>query len=306
MCREMPDERARIFEEQRGYLFSIAYRLLGTVSDAEDVVQDAFLRWHRAPAQEVRSPRAFLATTVVRLCMDQLRSARARREVYVGPWLPEPLITTGRADLTDSLVLRESLSFAFLLMLERLSPLERAVFVLREVFDYDYADIARMVDKGEANCRQVFHRARQRLADQQSRFESTREQQERLTEQFLRAANSGDVQQLVNLLAEDVVSINDGGGKAAAGLRPISSRDRVSRGFFGNLRKYPPDQAWIEDVNGQPAIVASRDGKPYAVLLLEIRRDQVQLMYLVANPDKLGAIERQLQRGDDRFSTGSQ
>jgi RNA polymerase sigma-70 factor, ECF subfamily len=301
MCPEMPDEPARLFEQQRSYLFSIAYRLLGTVSDAEDVVQDAFLRWHRTPAQEVRSPRAFLATTVVRLCMDLLRSARARREVYVGPWLPEPLVTTGRTDLTDSLVLRESLSFAFLLMLEKLSPPERAVFVLREVFDYDYADIAQMVDKSEANCRQVFHRARQRLADEQSRFESTREQQERLTEQFLRAANSGDVQQLVSLLTEDVVAIHDGGGKALAGLRPIYSRDRVSRGFLGNLRKSPPDEAWIDEVNGQPAIVATRAGKPYGVLLLDVRGDQVRSMYLVVNPDKLAAIERHLAgAGRDR------
>ena len=158
------DPTASVFEEQRSYLFSIAYRLLGSVSDAEDIVQDAFLRWDREPLPDLRSPRAYLTTIVVRLCLDQLRSARAKREIYVGPWLPEPLITTGRTDLTDSLVLRESLSFAFLLMLETLTPLERAVFVLREVFDYDYPEIALSVDKSEANCRQVFHRARQRLA----------------------------------------------------------------------------------------------------------------------------------------------
>jgi len=226
--------------------------------------------------------------------MDQLRSARARREVYVGPWLPEPLITTGRADLTDSIVLRESLSFAFLLMLEKLSPLERAVFVLREVFDYDYPDLAQMVDKSEVNCRQVFHRARQRLAEEHSRFESTREQQERLTEQFLRATNSGDVQQLVNLLAEDVVAIGDGGGKASAGLRPIYSRDRVSRGFLGNLRKMPPDRAWIEEINGQPAIVATLHGKLYGVVMLDVRGGQVQTLYSVLNPDKLQTMQRQV------------
>lgn len=292
-----PDAAGRVFEQYRGYLFSIAYRLLGTVSDAEDVVQDAFLGWHRAPASEVRSARAYLATTVVRLCMDQLRSARARREVYVGPWLPEPLITTGREDLTDNIVLRESLSFAFLLMLEKLSPLERAVFVLREVFDYDYPDIAQMVDKSAANCRQVFHRARLRLAEDRARFESTREQQERLTEQFLRATGSGDMQRLLTLLAEDVVSIGDGGGKASAGLRPIYSRDRVARGFLGNLRKIPPDRAWIEEVNGQPAIVATLGGKPYAVLILDTREGKVQTMYTVVNPDKLQAVQRQMETG---------
>jgi len=190
-----------------------------------------------------------------------------------------PLVTTGQSDLTDTVVLRESLSFAFLLMLENLSPLERAVFVLREVIDYDYAEIARTVDKSEANCRQVFHRARQRLADIQSRFESSSELTEQVTEQFMRATTSGDVQELLRLLAADAVSIGDGGGKAAAGLRQIHSRESVSRGFVGNLRKSPPDRQWIEEVNGQPAIAASRGGQPYGVVLLEVRAGQVQVLY---------------------------
>src|SRR5919198_1663180 len=179
---ESSDAAATIFEEQRSYLFSVAYRLLGSVSDAEDAVQDAFIRWQRDPRESIESPRAYLATIVVRLCLDQLRSARARREVYVGPWLPEPLVTSGRTDLTETAVLRESLSFAFLVLLEALSPIERAVFVLREVFDYDYAEIAAMVDKSAANCRQIFHRARQRLASRQAEFQPTREQQLRISE----------------------------------------------------------------------------------------------------------------------------
>jgi RNA polymerase sigma-70 factor, ECF subfamily len=284
------DDRLNAFEQQRSYLFSIAYRLLGSVSDAEDVLQEAYLRWDRAQPDAVQSVRAFLSTVVVHLCMDQLRSARARREVYVGQWLPEPLVTSGRAELTDSVVLRESLSFAFLLMLEKLSPLERAVFVLREVFDYDYAEIAPVVGKSEANCRQSFHRARQRLSDEQSRFEPGREHLEELTEQFLRATTAGDVQGLMDLLAEDVISIGDGGGKAAAGLRPIHSRDRVTRGFIGNLTKMPPDHAWITEVNGQPAIVATRHGKPYGVVLLEVRDGRIQTLYSVVNPDKLGYL----------------
>jgi RNA polymerase sigma-70 factor (ECF subfamily) len=285
------DTTGSVFEEQRRHLFSIAYRLLGTVSDAEDVVQDAFLRWKQDDRQpEIHSPRAYLTTIVVRLCMDQLRSARAKREVYVGPWLPEPLITTGQSDLTDTVVLRESLSFAFLLMLENLSPQERAVFVLREVFDYDYSEIARTVDKSEANCRQVFHRARQRLAERQSRFESNYDQTEQVTEQFMRATATGDVQELLRLLAEDVVSVGDGGGKAAAGLRPVHSRENVSRGLLGNLRKSPPDRVWIEEVNGQPAIVASQGGRPYGVVLLEVHAGQVQVLYSIVNPDKLRRI----------------
>lgn len=287
----MLDQQARTqaFQEHRAYLFSIAYRLLGSATDADDVLQEAFLRWDRARPDEIQSVRAFLATVVVRLCMDQLRSARARREVYVGPWLPEPLLTTGRSDLTETVVLRESLSFAFLLMLEKLSPLERAVFVLREVFDYDYAEIATIVDKSASNCRQAFHRARQRLADQEAaRFQVSREHQQQLTQEFLHAVNSGEVDGLLHLLAEDVTSVGDGGGKGAAGLRPVHSADKVARGFLGNLRKMPADRAWIDEINGQPAILATRNGQPYGVVLLEIRDGRVQTLYSVVNPDKLG------------------
>ena len=287
------DEAARVFEEQRSYLFAIAYRLLGTVGDAEDQVQEAFLRWSADPAREVRSPRAYLATIVVRLCIDELRSARARREVYVGPWLPEPLFTADRPDLTQTFILRESLSIAFLYMLERLSPLERAVFVLREVFDYDYAEIAHMVAKSPANCRQVFHRARGRLGEE-SRFSATHEQQERLTQQFLDASATGDVQHLVALLTEDVVSISDGGGKVAAAIRPIVSRDRVIRGLLGNALKNAYDAAWIEEVNGQPAIVATRQGVLAGIVVLELREDQIGRLYGIGNPDKLQAIAQRL------------
>jgi RNA polymerase sigma-70 factor (ECF subfamily) len=285
----------QLFEEQRRYLFSIAYRLLGSVGDAEDVVQEAFLRWQRdgerADGEQVRSPRAYLATIVVRLCLDELRSARARREVYVGPWLPE--LTSGRTDLTDSLVQRESLSFAFLLMLESLSPLERAVFILREVFDYDYAEIAAMVDKSEANCRQVFHRARQHLAERQARFESTQEQREQVTRQFMHAASTGDVQGLLRLLADDAVLIGDGGGKGFAALQPVRTADRVARGFLGALQKMPPDQAWIDEVNGQPAIVATREGRMFAVLVLDVEQDgRVRRLYSVVNPDKLRHLQK--------------
>jgi RNA polymerase sigma-70 factor, ECF subfamily len=284
-------QRVEAFEQQRGYLFSIAYRLLGSATDAEDVLQEAYLRFDNAhPEQPIQSTRAFLATIVVRLCMDQLRSARARREVYVGPWLPEPLLTGGRSDLTESVVLRESLSFAFLLMLEKLSPLERGVFVLREVFDYDYAEIAPIVGKSASNCRQAFHRARLRLADEQTRFEPSREHQAKLTEQFLHAATTGDVQGFLNLLSEDVMSIGDGGGKASAGLRPIHTPDHVARGFFGNLQKMPPDRAWIDEVNGQPAVIATHNGKPYGVVLLEIRDGRIQTIYSVVNPDKLAHV----------------
>ena len=246
-------------------------------------MQDAFLRWKQDKQPEVHSPRAYLATIVVRLCMDQLQSARAKREVYVGPWLPEPAGHNperpdghGRAPRVAVVRLPAYAGESL--------PLERAVLVLREVFDYDYPEIARTVDKSEANRRQGFHRARERLADRQSRFESSYELTEKVTEQFMRATTSGDVQELLRLLAADAVSIGDGGGKAAAGLRQIHSRESVSRGFVGNLRKSPPDRQWIEEVNGQPAIAASRGGQPYGVVLLEVPAGQVQVLYSIVNP----------------------
>jgi RNA polymerase sigma-70 factor, ECF subfamily len=284
------------FEEQRSYLFSIAYRMLGTVTDAEDMVQETYLRWRQSRDEHIRSTRAYLATIVVRLCMDQLRSARAKREVYVGPWLPEPLVTSDRADLTDNLIMRESLSFAFLLMLEKLSPLERAVFVLREVFDFDYSEIAHVVEKSEANCRQVFHRARERMQQDEVRFEARPDELQVLTEQFMRAASSGDLDGIIHLLAEDVSHTPDGGGKVAiGGRRTIHSPERVARGTLGNLLKMPPDRAWIAEINGQPAIVAIRNGKPYAVLLAEVRNGKIHRLYSVVNPDKLRDVSRLLR-----------
>lgn len=289
-------EVGREFEEQRSYLFSIAYRLIGSVTDAEDMVQETFLRWRSARDDQIRSTRAYLATIVVRLCLDQLRSARAKREVYVGPWLPEPLVTTGRSDLTDNLIMRESLSFAFLLMLEKLSPLERAVFVLREVFDFDYSEIAQITAKTESNCRQVFHRARGKMREDDVRYEAQTEQLTALTQQFMQAASSGDLNGIIRLLADDVSHTPDGGGKAAiGGLRTIHTPDRVARGTLGNLLKMPPDNAWIEEINGQPAIVATRHGQPFAVMLAEARDGKIHRLYSVVNPDKLNDIARLIE-----------
>jgi RNA polymerase sigma-70 factor, ECF subfamily len=288
------DHAGAIFEEQRGHLFSIAYRLLGTVSDAEDAVQDAYLRWAVADEDEIRSPRAFLSTVVVRLCTDRLRSARARYETYVGPWLPEPLATGDRPDLTETVTLRESLSLAFLHLLESLAPPERAVFILREVFDYDYAEIAQMVDKSATNCRQLFHRARQRLAEHQARFRTSPDQRRQVTERFMQAASSGDVRQLLDLLAEDVVFVGDSGGQVpGGGVRPVRGRDNVAPGLMRNLMKYPPERVWLEEVNGGPAIVATRDGRLYLLLELDIRDGLVASMYGVLNPDKLRRLARQ-------------
>ncbi|HUX88179.1 MAG TPA: RNA polymerase sigma-70 factor [Chloroflexota bacterium] len=284
------EDAAAAFEQHRGHLFAIAYRMLGSATDAEDVVQEAFLRWLQASENSVvQSPRAYLSTIVVRLCLDLLRSAKARREVYVGPWLPEPIPTGEHADPGDSAVLAESLSFAFLVMLESLGPQERAVFLLRDVFDYDYADIAGMVGKSEGNCRQILRRARQRLGQREARFPVIRQQQARLTEQFVRASASGDLTGLLSLLADDVVFVADGGGKARAGIRPVHGPEKVARGMLGGLRALATElEARVIEINGQPAIVGYTGGRPYGVVILDVVNNRIQRVFLVANPDKLG------------------
>jgi RNA polymerase sigma-70 factor, ECF subfamily len=281
-----PENTTQIFNQYRALLFSIAYRMLCNATDAEDIVQEAFVRWLQASDGEIQSPKAFLSTVVTRLCIDQLRSARARRELYVGPWLPEPIPTDQRQDLTETAILGESLSFAFLVMLESLGPLERAVFLLREVFEYDYAEIAAIVGKSEAYCRQVLHRAHQHLEQRRPRFEVSRQQQERITSQFLDVSLGGDMQGLLNLLADDVVFAPDSGGKAWAGLKPVHGADKVARGVLGGRRFLPPGiQASIEEINGQPAIVGYVDGRPVIVLLLSIEGERIRNIYQVVNPD---------------------
>src|SRR5918998_406453 len=198
------------FERHRPLLFSIAYRMLGSVADAEDVVQEAYLRWQQAPEAEVLSPRSYLSAVVTRLSIDRLRSARVQREEYVGPWLPEPLVSEGTEDVADSIELDESLSMAFLVLLESLNPVERAVFLLREVFNYDYEEISSIVRKSEANCRQIARRARQSVAAHRPRFERSPEQEERLTQRFVETCMSGDMEGLLELLSEDVTLWSDG------------------------------------------------------------------------------------------------
>ena len=232
--------RIEDFERHRSLLFSIAYRMLGSVADAEDVVQEAYLRWQQAPEAEVRSPRSYLSTVVTRLSIDRLRSARARREEYVGPWLPEPLVSERAEEVAVLDELGESLSTAFLVVLESLNPVERAVFLLREVFDYDYEEISRILGKSEDNCRQIAHRARQSVAARRPRFERSPEQEERLSRQFLEACMSGDMEGLISLLSEDVTLWSDGGGKVAAAPYPIYGPERVARFLLGVLRTVPP------------------------------------------------------------------
>jgi RNA polymerase sigma-70 factor (ECF subfamily) len=253
---------SEVFDRHRQLLFTIAYRMLGSVMDAEDVVQEAYLRWRRAPpATEVRSPRAYLSSVVTRLCIDQLRSARAQREHYVGPWLPEPLPTE---PAPGEVAIDESLSMAFLVLLESLNPTERVLFLLREIFDYDYDEISHLVGKSEAKCRQIARRARQSVAALRPRFERSPEQEEQLIARFVEASTSGDMEGLLGLLSEDVTLWSDGGGKTRAALNPIYGADKVARFLSGILRKAPPGCTVRQtQIYGQPGLVGYfADGRP--------------------------------------------
>lgn len=283
---------AEIYERYRPLLFSIAYRMLGSISDSEDILQEAFVRWQRASAnEEIHTPKSYLSTLVTNLCIDQLRSAKAQREKYVGSWLPEPLLTEGGLEADDALPLDESLSMAFLVLLESLSPVERAVFVLREVFGYTYPEISRIVDKSEANCRQIARRARQSVAARRPRFDSSPEQEERLARSFIAASVNGDMEELLALLSEDVILYSDGGGKARAPLRPIYGAGKVARFLVGVLGKEPPASIGLVRVNDEPAIVAyDTEAQPVGVVALESFGGRIGAMYLVTNPDKLRSI----------------
>src|SRR5215211_1453444 len=274
------------YEELRPLLFSIAYRMVSSVSEAEDIVQEAFLRIHRAEAEgtNVDSPKAYLSAFVTRLSIDHLKSARARREQYVGQWLPEPLLTDSAPDAAAQAETADSLSMAFLVLLESLSPVERAVFLLREVFDYDYAATAQIVQRSEDNCRQLYVRARRHIDQGRPRFEASREQRDELARRFFAAAQLGDTNALVELLAADVVVYGDGGGKAPSWTDPIYGRERVAKLMVATL-------APVERLGGQPGVkFVDEEGRIAAVMSLEIADGVVQTIRGITNPDKLAHL----------------
>jgi RNA polymerase sigma-70 factor (TIGR02957 family) len=285
---------ATAFEDCRGLLFSVAYRMLGTVADAEDIVQDAWLRWSGADRSGVEDPRAYLVRIVTNTAIDRLRSARARRESYVGPWLPEPVLTS--PDVAEDVELAESVSLAMLVVLETLSPLERAVFVLREVFGFSHAEIAASLDRSEASVRQVARRARQHVAERRSRFSPDRAEQRRVTEEFLSATVTGDLERLLAVLAPDVVLVSDGGGKRTAARRPLVGAEQVAR-FLMAIGQRPYDGVAVEDmtievtdVNGVPGVVIRGGGGVLVAMAAGVADGRVQALHLVANPDKLRAV----------------
>jgi RNA polymerase sigma-70 factor (ECF subfamily) len=276
---------AATFEELRPRMFGVAYRMLGSVTDAEDVVQEAFLRWR--DAKDVREPAAFLTTVVTRLCIDQLKSARARRERYVGPWLPEPLMGES-PDASAAAELSDSLSMAFLVVLENLTPTERAAFLLREVFDYPYAEIAETLGTSEPSCRQLVHRAKERVAERRTRFEASKEKQGELLSRFLLAIATGELGALVELLAGDAVLYTDGGGEVRAARRPIFGADKIARALLGVAKDVPTDaQTELVEVNRAPGVMIRSAGRPWCVITADAEGEKLQTIYMVLNPSKL-------------------
>ncbi len=286
----------QLLEELRPAAFAIAYRMLGSVAEAEDVVQEALLRLHREleRGERIDSPRAFVATVTTRLAIDSLRSARARREQYVGEWLPEPIVTDGRDDPAQQVEMADSLSLAMLVLLESLSPEQRAVLLLRDVFDYGYDEIAGIVGKSEANVRQLASRARTHVEERRPRFQTSREQREELAQRFFAAVNDGDLGGLEALLAHDVVLTGDGGGKVPALARALRGRDRVARALINWIRlaaRIPGVSMRPAEVNGTPgALLLDGDGRLIGVWALEIAGGEIVALNSVVNPDKLGHL----------------
>lgn len=276
------------FTQYQAYLFSIAYRMLGSVMDAEDMVQEAWLRWQKSDQPQIESPKSYLAAITTRLCIDFLRSARVTRETYIGPWLPEPLVAKTAVDGEEMVMQADSLSMAFLKLLEQLSPTERAVFLLRHVFDYEYREIAPIVAKSEGACRQIFSRARKRLAQDQTHQKMSFSQQEAVMNQLWQACISGDLEAIKQFMAEDIVMMSDGGGVVTAARKPIRSAERVSTFLLGIMRLAPEGLSTESTIiNGQPGTIVRADGQIVTVFVLDIQDGRVQHIFSVLNPNKL-------------------
>jgi RNA polymerase sigma-70 factor (ECF subfamily) len=284
------DERTAEFERHRGRLFGTAYRMLGSRSDAEDIVQEAYLRWHEADGEQIRSPAAWLVTVVTRLCIDRLRVAAVERQRYSGPWLPEPIVAAPTPTPEAQMELASDLSVAFLTMLERLSPEERAVLLLRDVFDCAYPEIARILGKSEPACRQMLHRARERVHNEQVRFETNEQEQRRLLEQFTAAMRTADETALQAIFAVEATLTSDGGGKAHAARKIIYGGERVARLFRGVARKGRISFA-PATVNGEPGLILLLDQRPMSVLTIQTAGGRIAAVYHQMNPDKLKDLE---------------
>ncbi|CAG7654462.1 RNA polymerase sigma-70 factor [Paenibacillus allorhizosphaerae] len=284
------------YREYKPLLFSIAYRMLGAVSEAEDIVHDLFLTIPKLHTEAIHNTKAYLCKAVTHRCIDYLESARVRREQYVGPWLPEPLLYDAASHGDDPLWLAErndDISFALLLLLERLNPVERAIFVLRQAFDYDYKDIAEILGRSEAACRKTFSRLKEKLEAERPSAESDELQTtEPLVRGFLQAVDTGDVEQFLHLLTEDAILLSDGGGKVRSAVRPILGADRVAAFLLGVNSKRPDSMvAQPAVINGSPGIVHLHNGRPYSMMLFELLDSRVHRVYVVRNPDKMRHVK---------------
>lgn len=279
-----------IFLHHRSLLFAIAYRMLGSL-DAEDIVQDVFLQFQKMDLATIANPRALLVTIVTRRCIDYLKSARYQREQYVGPWLPEPLISI---DILESIEQKETLAVAFLVLLESLTPIERAVFLLRDIFDFDYSEIADIVEKNPQNCRQLAHRARNHVNQKRKRYQMPMAEKERLFQEFWAACQGKDINSLIHLLAEDCKFYSDGGGKVAAALKPVCGCARVIAFIFNILKQAPLDlQPVFVELNGEPGFMMMRGDRLEYTLTTHAELGQVFELYVVRNPDKLSRVKQQ-------------
>lgn len=293
-----------LFETHRPHMMAIAYRMLGSMTDAEDMVQKAYLRYQATADTSIESPKAYFSTIITRLCLNHLQLAQNQREQYIGPWLPEPIVT-GQGESVDPVAqveLQESLSLAFLTLLEQLTPLERAVFLLREVFDYEYGDIAIMLGKEEAACRQLLSRAKKHVVANRPRFQPNPEVHRHLLTQFLQTIENGDVDELVTLLTEDVVLYADGGGNLRGALtRPLQGQSAVARFVIASPRLVSvPARLTIRDVNGMPALIVHTDDAALVVITLEIEAAQIRAIHVVGNPEKLHRVHDSIQKDKEK------
>jgi RNA polymerase sigma-70 factor, ECF subfamily len=294
MDSQLRDDSGKLvaFDQHRGLLLSVAYRMLGSVADAEDMVQETFIRWQQTTT-DVQSPRAFLITIISRLCINYLQSGRLQREQYVGQWLPEPLVLELGSEPVDTVQRDEFLSMAFLLLLEHLNPVERAVFLLREAFDYGYDEIAEILGQNETNCRQILRRARQHLATAGSRFKVSGLKRRELLDRFVVASGSGNLEGLVAILEEDVVLYADGGGKGFAVPNPVVGAMNVARAIVMGQAKFLPKEPMVSrrvSINGMPGVVSYLADRPLYALTVEAEGERISSIYFVTNPDKLSRI----------------
>ncbi len=287
-------ELEQLYQEYKPLLFSLAYRMLGSVMDAEDIVHESFVTFEKhKDTKSITNVKAYLCKITTNRCIDHLRSAAHKRETYVGTWLPEPIVGDYHDDPVDSYFMKESISTAYLMLLQQLSEVERAVFLLREVFQYDYDEIASIVDKSNTNCRQIFHRAKKSLVYQPNVYQKEDQQLRNYVERFTAALQKGEVSEMMKLLQKDAVFYADGGGKVAAALKPIYTAERIIQLFLSVVKKYPKDTVFnFKKVNGGPGIMVMINGCLAYVVSFEFKEGKIQSIYMVANPDKLSHLNK--------------